>query len=566
MENPISLPTWNDGKKEYYNVPVELQGLREGEKLLIQRVSVYVPLLHLQYGQIGARGHVCCFTQDVQEVCNVLPRLPKDVTIVKVVRKFKKAGTSGKDDGDYNAKTFCIRKDKVLQALRWLKRYNPEYTDIQIEENNLSWMPNGENEAELPYEGKSLEVEEDVLSQNRRNSVIPETEKDNGPCGENGDEEVGHEDMLSSVGTMPQSVTDLPSEKDNDTVDILKEACEEASTPVMKFPYVSVEATKEEPKLFLHAFPWLFPGGKGSYNDLTDGKLEIQDWLKILLHYEDGRFASDKCWCFFALNYVTRMLNKNSGNFFVKGFFKDGPETLEELQEQIANGNTEWIDRISYFGKRIVGSAAYWRSKRQEVFSWVSHHLEKHKDKPSFFLTLSCAEYKWEDVKRLVKERIQLSGGKDKWDEEKAVSLINNHALVVQEYFQLRVKAWLQTLGKDIFGIKAHWIRFEFAPSRGQIHAHMLVISSNQEAMELYNDESLSQKQKTQLLEEWVSHQFKLSANIQELHNNNGKPQHWDHPSKTNYSKSKLSLEDDATNMQFSCQMHKCSKYCLSKK
>ena len=90
MPNPLSLPTWNDGNIERYDIPLELQNLREGEKLLIQKVSVYVPLLHLQYGQLGIKGHVCCFPQDVQEVCTVLPCLPKQLTIVKVVQRYKK--------------------------------------------------------------------------------------------------------------------------------------------------------------------------------------------------------------------------------------------------------------------------------------------------------------------------------------------------------------------------------------------------------------------------------------------------------------------------------------------
>jgi hypothetical protein len=42
------LPIWLD--KEgivQYNLPEQLKCLREGEKLLIQQVAVYVPLLHL---------------------------------------------------------------------------------------------------------------------------------------------------------------------------------------------------------------------------------------------------------------------------------------------------------------------------------------------------------------------------------------------------------------------------------------------------------------------------------------------------------------------------------------
>ena len=93
-KHAVSLPTWVDlNGIEQYLLPNELVGLREGEKLLLQRVSVYVPLLHLQYGQVGIRGHVCCFPQDTSEVCNVLPRLPSQVTIVKVIRSYNLQST-----------------------------------------------------------------------------------------------------------------------------------------------------------------------------------------------------------------------------------------------------------------------------------------------------------------------------------------------------------------------------------------------------------------------------------------------------------------------------------------
>ncbi len=47
----------------------------------------------------------------------------------------------------------------------------------------------------------------------------------------------------------------------------------------------------------------------------------------------------------------------------------------------------------------------------------------------------------------------------------------------MQEYFQARVQMWLDTIGKNVFKIQHYWCHFEFAPSRGQIHAHLLAIS-----------------------------------------------------------------------------------------
>jgi hypothetical protein len=56
------LPIWyNENGDPQFQLPEELASLREAEKLLISLVSVYVPLHHLSMGQMGCKGHVCCF-------------------------------------------------------------------------------------------------------------------------------------------------------------------------------------------------------------------------------------------------------------------------------------------------------------------------------------------------------------------------------------------------------------------------------------------------------------------------------------------------------------------------
>jgi hypothetical protein len=109
-------PSWTDvhGIKQY-DVPDELSCLREGEKLLIQQISVYVPLHHLSYGQLGAKGHIVSFPQDISEVCTVLPRLPEHVSSIRVVKYFKNV------DGEVSSKSFSVRKQNVLDALYWLQ-------------------------------------------------------------------------------------------------------------------------------------------------------------------------------------------------------------------------------------------------------------------------------------------------------------------------------------------------------------------------------------------------------------------------------------------------------------
>lgn len=131
-----ALPTYIVDNKMFYNIPHELRHLTIAEKLLIQRVSPLIPVVHIKNGSLGSRGHIVSFFQDIGEICNELPRLPKDVSLVKVIR----SGTTKTGDNISNA--FTINKNRVLKALKWLKKHNPLYNDITIKESNLSWMKN----------------------------------------------------------------------------------------------------------------------------------------------------------------------------------------------------------------------------------------------------------------------------------------------------------------------------------------------------------------------------------------------------------------------------------------
>jgi len=77
-----ALPTWTERNRVYYNLPKELKNLTIAEKMLIQRVSPLIPVIHLKNGILGSRGHIVSFFQDLSTICNIFPRLPSEVSIV----------------------------------------------------------------------------------------------------------------------------------------------------------------------------------------------------------------------------------------------------------------------------------------------------------------------------------------------------------------------------------------------------------------------------------------------------------------------------------------------------
>lgn len=138
-----TLPTWQKNGKVHYDVPNELSNLTIAEKMLIQRVSPLIPVIHIKNGMLGSKGHIVSFFQDIKGICNVLPRLPEQVSMVKVIR------ASVNRHGESMNNAFVINRRRVINALEWLKKHNQLYHDITIAESNLDWM-NGKRRADLP--------------------------------------------------------------------------------------------------------------------------------------------------------------------------------------------------------------------------------------------------------------------------------------------------------------------------------------------------------------------------------------------------------------------------------
>jgi hypothetical protein len=90
---------------------------------------------------------------------------------------------------------------------------------------------------------------------------------------------------------------------------------------------------------------------------------------------------------------------------FVKDFAGNASPTLDALQEQLQSDDHTFIDKLMYVGKVVPESSAYWKSKKVDS-CWINHHIEKDRVAPNEFMALSCAEYLWPDLKRLLEEYI----------------------------------------------------------------------------------------------------------------------------------------------------------------
>ena len=186
-----------------------------------------------------------------------------------------------------------------------------------------------------------------------------------------------------------------------------------------------------------------------------------------------------------------------------------------------------------------------------------------------FFITFSCAEYMWPDIIKLIKERMEIAGE----DSTKCYpgspglsKILNQYSIVVQEYFQRRVVEWMETVGRDIFGIKHYWIRYEFAPGRGQIHAHLLAIARDNSIYhlchcDLQQEDGINQRNKR--LAEWAWLKFGLTANVCDGFDDLNISEK-NSPISLRFSDvEELDAEADVDKLMNHVQVHECSKFCL---
>jgi hypothetical protein len=151
-------------------------------------------------------------------------------------------------------------------------------------------------------------------------------------------------------------------------------------------------------------YPWLFPGGVGDIYNLERGEIPIKERGQHLLQYYDGRFLEDPLFGLFLYNSIQRHTNNSEGNFFFKSdcFIGKNPPTVQELKKQLENENTRYVKILRSFSRNIKGSDNFWRSRTKVLQHWITHHVARGHGPPTFFITFSCAENWWIDLKCLL--------------------------------------------------------------------------------------------------------------------------------------------------------------------
>ncbi|KAK3931635.1 ATP-dependent DNA helicase [Frankliniella fusca] len=313
-------------------VPEELKCLTFIENQLISRIHPVISLYRVKKLQYKYTGQVINFTQDVQNVADSLPHLLKDLSNVVVVKL----------NEEIHLKDFVVRKQKVLNALIWLKNNNPQYSDIHIDTLSLDELPTDSNVYE---QLKSIENQ----------AQLPD-EKDN--------ESKSHDD-----NSIPGDVDDITYTSVQDSTDI---SLSKTFSTELVWPTLGTTPINEfsSPGYISMAFPHLFCYGTADYSMPRKQKVPLNEYIRHLMLYHDERFAKDERFRYFIMNTEMRWTSLNIGNVYVQKNSMFSKMTIYQLKQYFKE-NPWIVNQIMHFGSRLRTTKPYWQSRCGELLDMV---------------------------------------------------------------------------------------------------------------------------------------------------------------------------------------------------
>ena len=320
----------------------------------------------------------------------------------------------------------------------------------------------------------------------------------------------------------------------------------------------------------------MYDNERGTVDQLNGPVKSLKTWAKHLMNFHDGRFQQCQLFALYVFNTIQRQENNKKGTYFHsdKNWYGKNPPSLEDLKNQIRNGIFTFVSKLRYYSQSIRGTDGYWRNKTNELRSWIDFHVSRRHGPPTHFITLTCAENWWPDLRDIYAD-LERNAGRE--DECRLIEAGNfqamcrasrRHPLYVNQYFMMRAERFMDEYARHALELEYYWGRVEFAPGRGAIHLHILGIAKNKAYL---NDfyRAKTEKKKIEVLQSYAEDYLGMTANVQldethtRFHLQDRQKTRTDmSPLGIRYAECKDSDIDHAHLVQDS-MLHECTEYCL---
>ena len=373
-------------------VPPQLQNLSFAEQLLISRVRRNRCVVQVSSGMHKMKANVIMFENPMPKIYQ---RLPPPLEDLDEVLAFLYTGPCWPTEEDLERTPLLVRKNRVSDALEWLKLNHADYHDLDVAYDNLDTYPDKGPPVVVTYRGASTNKNPESAS-----AFDNETEEgvDSGSC------------PFVVNGLIGEKLTDMgPTALAARAARHLKQdggkvlAISHAEKP---------ESMYDNPQLYPMMFPWLFPYGLGGIGGVAVENAGMSDMMhkRKLLMYHDKRFQMDAHFPLVAFNQE-QMKNSTTGGYLLteRRNFDDIAErlmnvdtdVLEDLSKRLSRGDRvkpvtdeekacyALISDLDHVGGHVPGSITSKKYLRNEIWSLISYI-----GAPSWFITFAPADNK----------------------------------------------------------------------------------------------------------------------------------------------------------------------------
>ena len=338
------------------------------EEMLVAPVHPIMSVYRLPGGQLMSNGYIANFAQDVNQICKVLPHLPKDLPIIILSKK-----------DQYNTdKEFKVNRIRVETVLKYLCTHNQQYIDngITISVENLKVLP----ENEIPNDFETIEIKNDINENYNINTK----------------NELQEDEHNSVYQTYVECEINSLSEDDKIRTKLKWPTIN--SMPINEFEYDGLSSL---------VFPKLFPKGAG--DPTKKARLAFvseTDGFKHLLKFATKNskndfyypFASHPRFKFHSYDRIRRFRTLAQCGVYLNKNPIDSEKSMDDLKNLKDPYEIECVmKRLTAYSSNITGSNAYWYKRRNELEATF-----EQKQAATIFWTFSYADLWWSCLHRLM--------------------------------------------------------------------------------------------------------------------------------------------------------------------
>jgi len=255
-------------------------------------------------GQTKYAGHCCNFIRDTTNIISKVPLLPKDIDIV-VVRSKDTTSQPSLATSD----CFRLRREVLTDYIHVLQRSHPSFQSgrVIIDWDVLNSLPEDAN----------------VYDQVRSIAETEQAPENFGPndLAQDDENEVAN---LISDGFVPH----LHSGGNEMTA--LQNGLQLTEEVLSLRQMRGTPINEHDPNLryVIDAFPILFPTGAADIHQDRPYKVADHDYFRHLIRFQDGRFAADSRFRYFAFNSIVRWDAKKRSRVYSRRNLSDGAMTV----------------------------------------------------------------------------------------------------------------------------------------------------------------------------------------------------------------------------------------------